>query len=281
METKSSITSTEIRTFDEDGYLVIPSLFSPEEIGLLKQTAAADRELDKHSFSRADGEGGNVRLSLWNHPGDNIYGMFARSHKLVDKVEQLLDDEVYHYHSKMILKDPRTGGAWAWHQDYGYWYENGLLYPDLVSVFIAVDRATRENGCLQVIRGSHRMGRINHILTGDQAGADMERVNACLERLELVYCEMEPGDAVFFHSNLLHRSDQNTSENSRWSMVCCYNTRTNDPYKESHHPGYTPLGKVEDRMILEAGEARFNPEEGSWLDPDRDRSASGLEEQAG
>jgi hypothetical protein len=39
----------------------------------------ADRELDKHSFSRADGEGGKVRLSLWNHPGDNIYGMFARS----------------------------------------------------------------------------------------------------------------------------------------------------------------------------------------------------------
>ena len=51
----------------------------------------------------------------------------------------MLDDEVYHYHSKMIMKDPRVGGAWTWHQDYGYWYQNGVLWPDLVSVFIAVD----------------------------------------------------------------------------------------------------------------------------------------------
>jgi ectoine hydroxylase-related dioxygenase (phytanoyl-CoA dioxygenase family) len=254
------------------------ALFDSEEIALLRSTAHADRELDKHSFSRADGEGGKVRLSLWNHPGDNIYGMFARSNKMVGRAEELLGDEVYHYHSKMILKDPKIGGAWAWHQDYGYWYQNGLLYPDLVSVFIAVDKATRENGCLQVIRGSHKMGRIDHILTGDQAGADMERVNACLERMELVHCEMEPGDAIFFHSNLLHRSDQNKSENPRWSMVCCYNTKSNDPYKESHHPGYTPLKKVEDGMIRQVGAKSFEEGNQAWLDPERDASASSLEE---
>ena len=43
--------------------------------------------------------------------------------------EQVLDDEVYHYHSKMIMKDALVGGAWAWHQDYGYWYQNGVLFP--------------------------------------------------------------------------------------------------------------------------------------------------------
>ena len=107
---------------------------------------------------RKDGEGGTVRLSLWNHPGDNIYGMFARCERMVNRAEQVLDDEVYHYHSKMILKDARIGGAWAWHQDYGYWYQNGVLYPNLVSVFIAVDPSTRENGCLQVIKGSHLSG---------------------------------------------------------------------------------------------------------------------------
>lgn len=163
--------------FHTDGFLVVQQLFDTEEIELLRSTAHSDRELDSHAFARADGEGGKVRLSLWNHPGDNIYGMFARSHKLVDRAEELLGDEIYHYHSKMILKDPKIGGAWAWHQDYGYWYQNGLLYPDLVSVFIAVDRATRENGCLQVIKGSHLMGRIDHVLTGDQAGADLEKVD--------------------------------------------------------------------------------------------------------
>jgi ectoine hydroxylase len=160
--------------FKVEGFLQTKALFDAEEIELLRSTAHADRELDKHSFSRADGEGGKVRLSLWNHPGDNIYGMFARCNKMVDRAEELLGDEVYHYHSKMILKDPRIGGAWTWHQDYGYWYQNGLILPDLVSVFIAVDKATRENGCLQVIKGSHHMGRIDHILTGDQAGGQEE-----------------------------------------------------------------------------------------------------------
>ena len=272
------ISNDQINKFREDGFIQLKGLFDAEEIEMLRSTARADRELDEHSFSRADGEGGKVRLSLWNHPGDTIYGMFARSNKMVNKAEELLGDEVYHYHSKMILKDPKIGGAWAWHQDYGYWYQNGLLYPDLVSVFIAVDKATRENGCLQVIRGSHKMGRIDHILTGDQAGADMERVNACLERLELVHCEMEPGDAIFFHSNLLHRSDQNKSEHSRWAMVCCYNTRSNDPYKESHHPGYTPLKKVDDSMIRQVGASAGEKGAGSWLDPEKDESASGLDQ---
>ncbi len=264
--------------FREAGFIVIKGLFDTEEIELLRSTAQADRELDKHSFSRADGEGGKVRLSLWNHPGDTLYGMFSRSRRMVNKAEELLGDEVYHYHSKMILKDPKIGGAWTWHQDYGYWYQNGLLFPDLISVFIAVDKATRENGCLQVIRGSHMMGRIDHILTGDQAGADMERVNACLERQELVYCEMDPGDALFFHSNLLHRSDQNKSELSRWAMICCYNTRSNDPYKESHHPGYTPLKKVDDSMIKKVGSRSFKEGASSWLDPDKDESASSLDQ---
>ena len=51
------------------------------------------------------------------------------------------------------------------------------------------------------VRGSHHAGRVDHVLTGDQAGADLERVNELAKRLELVYVEMEPGDAVFFHSN--------------------------------------------------------------------------------
>jgi len=74
--------------------------------------------------------------------------MFARCRRVVVSVEQLIGNEVYHYHSKMVMKDARTGGAWAWHQDYGYWYQNGLLFPDLCSVMIAVDPANQENGCL-------------------------------------------------------------------------------------------------------------------------------------
>jgi ectoine hydroxylase-related dioxygenase (phytanoyl-CoA dioxygenase family) len=175
--------------------------------------------------------------------------MFSRSPRIVDTMETLLGGEVYHYHTKMMLKEPFVGGAWEWHQDYGYWYNNGCLFPEMASCLIAVDRANKQNGCLQVIPGTHLMGRVDHGKAGDQTGADMERVNAALERMPLVYIEAEPGDALFFHCNLLHRSDQNTSPNSRWSLICCYNSKHNDPYKESRHPRYTPLAKVSDDAI--------------------------------
>ena len=156
------LTESDIEEYEENGYVFARELFSAEEIGLLGDVARKDQALDAAATALDDGEGNRVRLSLWNHPGDGIYGMIARSRKLVDSVEQLIGEEVYHYHSKMVLKDARTGGAWAWHQDYGYWYQNGLLFPDLCSVMIAVDDATEENGCLQLLKGSHKMGRVNH-----------------------------------------------------------------------------------------------------------------------
>lgn len=269
------LSDSAVAEYRQRGFYLAKGLFDPDEIDLLRRAAKEDHELDKRSFGRADGEGGTVRLSLWNHPGDGIYGMFARCERMVRSCEKILGGEVYHYHSKMIMKDARVGGAWTWHQDYGYWYQNGVLMPLLTSVFIAVDPSTKTNGCLQVIEGSHQCGRIDHILTGDQAGADRERVEELLKRLPLVYVEMEPGDAVFFDCNLLHRSDQNRSDQPRWSMICCYNAARNDPYKESHHPRYTPLKVVPDRAIREVGIKRFADDSSdvAWLENEKDRSA--------
>ncbi|MGA8111246.1 MAG: phytanoyl-CoA dioxygenase family protein [Acidobacteriaceae bacterium] len=278
---KGAISDQAVADYNENGYVLIPGMLDPEETALLGRAASEDRVLDQHSFGKADGEGGTVRLSLWNHPTDTIYGMIARCDSIVGSAEKLLGGEVYHYHSKMIMKDAKVGGAWTWHQDYGYWYQNGVLFPWLTSASIAVDPATKENGCLQVIRGSHHLGRIDHTLAGDQAGANLERVNEVLKRLDLVYVEMEPGDALFFHANLLHRSDQNRSDHPRWSMICCYNAARNDPYKESHHPRYTPLTKVPDSEIRKAGLRRFSDssqDEAAWLDTKEDRSATVLQQ---
>lgn len=248
-----TLSPEQLAAYERDGYLIKRALFTPEETRLLGETAHHDNAMDKASSSMDDGKGNNVRLALWNQPGDGVYGMFARCRRVVDSVEQLLGGEVYHYHSKMILKDARVGGAWAWHQDYGYWYQNGVLFPDLCSVMIAVDKATVENGCLQVLKGSHKMGRVNHILSGDQAGADLERVEEAKKRLELVQVPLDPGDALFFHPNLLHCSAANNSDHARWALICCYNAKSNDPYKDSHHPRYTKLEKVDDSKVLEVG----------------------------
>jgi hypothetical protein len=93
---------------------------------------------------------------------------------------------------------------------------------------------------------------------------------------------MEPGDVCFFHCNLLHRSDQNRSENPRWAMICCYNAASNDPYKDSHHPRYTPLDKVDDSKIKEVGIKRFSDDESdvAWLEDAEAQSARGLDEES-
>ena len=248
----------QLAAFQEDGFLVVENLLDHEEVNLLRAIAKTDCELQDNVSTRADGEGGAIDLVVRNElPFDTIYGAIVRSERVVNRVEQLLDGEVYHYHHKMILKEPRVGGAWAWHQDYGYWYNNGCLFPLLASCMIAVDRATKENGCLQVLKGSHRMGRLDHGQVGDQTGTDPERVDAALQRLELIHCELEPGSAIFFHCNLLHRSDQNKSQHPRWAFICCYNAARNDPYQESRHPRYSRLEKWDDSRVKEVGQAQW------------------------
>jgi ectoine hydroxylase-related dioxygenase (phytanoyl-CoA dioxygenase family) len=253
------LTDEQYESFQRDGYIIWRQLFAAEEMDLLLNIAKADAALSSEAYGRKDADGGVSMLALRNDLDDStIYSAIARSRRVVETMTSLLGAEVYHYHHKMMLKEPRVGVAWEWHQDYGYWYKYGCLFPDMASCLIAIDRASKENGCLQVLKGSHKIGRIEHGQTGDQVGADLERVNAAMERLPLVYCEMNPGDALFFHANLLHRSDQNRSENPRWSLICCYNTRHNDPFKENgRHPNYSPLNVWDDKRVLEVGQAHW------------------------
>ena len=245
-----------IDDFHQDGYLIVRELFDPQEIAGLLSFAKADAALADEAYVRRDSGGGETRLALRNDLDDTVpYTAVVRSQRIVQAMQILLGDEVYHYHHKMMIKQPRIGGAWQWHQDYGYWYNFGCLFPDMGSCMVAVDKATTENGCLQVLKGSHKLGRLDHVRIGEQVGADPERVEAARQRFELVAVELEPGDGLFFHGNLLHCSDQNHSEHPRWSLINCYNTRHNDPYiQDGRHPNYSPLeiwpdDKVRDVLI--------------------------------
>jgi len=247
------LTPQQLADFSRDGYLFLRGLLDAEETLLLQQAARSDAQLHARAMDVCDTQGRRTNLTLWNHPGNDIYGMIARSEKFAGVMEELMGDEVYHYHSKLSAKEPRVGGAWEWHQDYGYWYNNGCLWPDMASVFLAIDPCTKENGCMQALRGSHLIGRIEHGRFGEQTGADPVRVEQAIKRLELIYCEMSPGDAFFFHANLLHCSAPNRSEHPRWGLLCCYNTKHNDPYLDAHHPCYTPLNKVPNSAIKAIG----------------------------
>lgn len=243
----------DVAQYRQDGFLVVKGFFSEAEVGKLYATAVGDEVLRSNATNVTDSSGKHSRLSLWFTPGEDVYGMMLRSERMVDAAARLLDSDapVCHYHTKLMQKEPRVGGAWEWHQDYGYWYKNQFLFPDqLVSIMIALTPANRENGCLQVIRGSHRMGRVNHGFSGEQVGADMVMVQHALKTMDHVYAELEPGDALFFHSNLLHRSEANLSEKPRWSIISCYNSYGNVAYNDESPSWKVPVSVVSDDALM-------------------------------
>lgn len=250
----SCFTPEQRAAYERDGFVIVRGLFDADEIDLLRSAIEQDPQLRAKLYDRRDADGRATRMATWNHPGDSVYGLAARSRRVVDTMEDMLGGEVYHYHSKLTAKEPLEGGAWEWHQDYGYWYHNGCPYPLMASVMVALDHATRANGCLQVLRGSHAAGRVDHgVLPGEQVGADPRRVEYLRAHHENVHVEMAPGDGLFFHCNLMHRSDANRSADRRWTVIMCYNAARNDPYLQHHHPNYTPLQKVDDEAVRAAG----------------------------
>lgn len=250
----SLLQNNQISLFRQDGFFISPGFLSPPAVEKLYTTALQDEAMNKNALDLNDQSGKKTRLALWFTPGDDVFGYLIRSERMVRSAGLLLEsnEPVCHFHSKLMQKEPHVGGAWEWHQDYGYWYKNQFMFPDqLVSVMIALTPANRENGCLQVIRGSHKMGRVNHGFAGEQVGADMVMVENALKTMELVYCELEPGDALFFHSNILHRSEANLSDHPRWSLISVYCSQSNPAYNESSVSWKTPIAVVPDNALMD------------------------------
>lgn len=247
------LTNEDLQNYQENGYLIKRSMYSTPEIEQLFDVAKRDNVIRTHTYGRKDRDGNTTRLALWYTLEENIYSAFVRSARMVQSVELLLEGRACHFHTKLMQKEPHVGGAWEWHQDYGYWYHDGFLFPYMMSAMIALTPANKANGCLQVLKGSHLIGRIEHGMAGDQKGADMTIVEEACRRMELAYVELEPGDTLFFHGNLLHRSDKNSSDSPRWSMITAFNRVDNKPYK-THEPScYTPIEMLPDENILSFG----------------------------
>ena len=241
--------------YDEDGYLILKKFFDEDEVQKLYEYATHDDALLGNAWDFNDQSGKRTKLTLWFTPGNDMFGLMVRSEAMVNAVQTLLGDgKVCHFHSKLMQKEPKVGGAWEWHQDYGYWYKNGFLYPEaLISVMTALTKATKQNGCLQVLKGSHKMGRFEHNFVGEQQGADMPFVEEAMKVCERVYVELEPGDVLFFHSNILHMSEANLSDKPRWSFISAYNLSYNVPFREKSTSCITPLHPVPNEEVFESG----------------------------
>lgn len=191
----------QINQFHRDGYLIVKDCIAPDDIARIRHIAERDAQLqaDAHYNHNHEGDGLGTRLVYRNQLADDVYGAYVRSQRLVTPMQQLFGDKMRHYYHLQMLKDPQTGG-WQWHQDYG---------------------------CLRVLRGSHRLGRLEHQQSGSQLIANPERVEWALKEMEEVYCELEPGSLLYFHGNVLHASHSNESTQPRWSLVCAYVTAAN------------------------------------------------------
>lgn len=271
-----ALSPAQVEAFGDDGYVVCRNFLRPGQVAALRDTLTDDMALHRRAYGVGDGTGDAVELALWNAPGDDSFGMLARNERLVGAATQLLGDEVYHYHSKLNSKRPGGGGTWVWHQDYGYWYENGCLFPSLLTAGVPLSSMNAVTGGLEVITGSHRAGRVSHRRIGGQTGADPGRVAALVDRLGTTMIVAEPGDVVLFDCNLLHTSAPNRSEVPRDLLLVAYNTRHNDPVLDHHHPRYAPLAVAPDDAI----EGRRGHREGErrvYMASRADRSADAFE----
>lgn len=142
--------------------------------------------------------------------------MSRRLHSILDRImgegRELLQDMA-------LIKPPRVGGAKPWHQDAAYFR---VRDPSLiVGVWIALDPARRENGCMEVIPRSHADGPVPH--------QPAEDVNLCTIRPDLVrladrvHVELDPGDALIFHPLLHHYTAPNTSDLRRRALQFHFN----------------------------------------------------------
>jgi ectoine hydroxylase-related dioxygenase (phytanoyl-CoA dioxygenase family) len=246
------LSPAKVASYGRDGFVILRDVFSSEEIAAMVKAVEIGDRVAESTRDRDDGDGRITRLAIWHELGKDVWSAVSTSPRIVNSVRILLGEEAAFFHGKVIFKEAGTGGAWQWHQDYGYWYNQGFVYPRMISAFVALDDATTKNGCLQVLRGSHQLGRLDHGKVGDQTGTDIDRISAVEPMFDRVKCEMTAGSVLFFHCNLLHTSEKNTSDRDRRAFIICYNALANPQLTERRTSEDRPCPVSADNSILES-----------------------------
>lgn len=150
---------------------------------------------------------------IWHtaHCGEPILAM----------ARHFLGDDVILKFNSVFVKPAKTGSATPWHQDNGLW-RDGETEP--FNWWMALDPATRENGCLQFVPGTHKGEIVQHVLYEDSIHGELPRdlVEQTLADQDVQHIELEPGDLVAWHSSLWHYSPPNTSDKGRIGIAGVY-----------------------------------------------------------
>jgi hypothetical protein len=202
--------------FEQNGYVILRNLFTREEVRTMKEEAAAI--LQKFGWHDRSG----VYLGMAKN--SDVFKQAAQAPGLVPALKEIIGDYVIFMNDKLVLKDAATDFGSPWHQDYPYWFGSNKY-----SVWIALDKATKENGCLRVLPGSHKFGSMDHRNVEDSDHGFVYRLREeDIDPSAVVDFEAEAGDALIFHDLLYHASYPNTSGSDRWALI--------STYKDGHQP---------------------------------------------
>lgn len=218
-------------SYEDNGFLVVESLFTDDELAGVRQRIDAliadpesrmagvgvGREGDTTPETKGTGE---IRGASFLVRFDPFFQDFARTPKLLDHARGLLGPRVKVFRDQALFKPPR-GQAKPLHQDQSYF----LVAPedDLVTAWIALDEATRENGCMTYVPGSHKHGifpitpdpdrPVHHI--PDTSNVDLP---------EPVHCPVPAGSVIFHHGCALHASADNNTDTWRKALIMHFST---------------------------------------------------------
>jgi ectoine hydroxylase-related dioxygenase (phytanoyl-CoA dioxygenase family) len=228
------LTPDQKKFYDEQGYIIIEDFLNKKELNFLltvldKLVEEKARNLDQ------DAGGFNLEKVKTTEEVNNFKGPivapgllrkiqeitdyspefkeFVESDKMLNLVEDLVGPRLFYHSSKLMFKPAHHGQSKPWHQDYAYWASTA---PEQVTCWMALDDATIENGCMQLIPGSHKWGLMKHIR--EELQIDLKNIPQ--EKVKIA--PMKAGSILAFHVLTLHHSGPNNSDKSRRALIADY-----------------------------------------------------------
>ena len=154
------LNESDLKKFDEDGYLFFPEMFNKDEASLLKEEAEKVYSQDRKEVWKESS--GVARTAFAAHKYNEAFRRLGAHPRLIDPVSQVLQGDIYMHQFKLNAKAAFDGAVWQWHQDYGTWKrDDGMPEPRAMNIAVFLDDVTAANGPLLFIPGSHKSGVID------------------------------------------------------------------------------------------------------------------------
>lgn len=207
------LNASEIEHYNKRGYVAPLDVYSPEEIGGI-------RDYFDDLLERVKAEGGDsYSISSAHLKYGPVYDILTNA-KIVDYVADLLGDDVVAWGSHFFCKMPHDGKAVAWHQDASYW---PLSPSKAITVWLAVDDADEENACMKFVAGSHHHGHMTYRPSSpDEHNVLNQTIESPEQYGDIVLDELKAGQISMHSDLLLHGSEANGSDRRRCGLTLRY-----------------------------------------------------------